>query len=174
MGKTTEPRIMTIEIVATTAVPAEDVLAAASDFSARRVDVFPAVSTAHMTVHALGETTADVTEGTRVGPVVVWERCDYDWSHAGRVSAIVTDSNVYSVPGSAWTITAEQNGNETRVALTWTRGFRRGPLGRFMSVVYRRMGRRSFTKYTRDILRNLEGLEPHAERDTTTETVPRV
>jgi hypothetical protein len=57
-------------------------------------------------------------------------------------------------------------GDETRVVVTWIRGFRRGPLGRFMGSVYRTMGQRSFRKYTRDIMRNLEGLEQHAKSGT--------
>ena len=167
MSQSTKAKIATIEVTETTTVPAERVLAAASDFSARRFDVFPAVSDTHTTVHTLGTTTADVAEGTRLGPVVLWERCDYDWSQPGRVIATVTDSNVYAVPGSAWTITAAPAGGETRVVMTWTRGFRRGPLGRFMGTMYRTIGRRSFTKYARDILENLERLEQGTEQART-------
>ena len=55
-----------------------------------------------MTVHALADSSADVTEGTRLGPFVIWERCRYDWSKPGRVTATVVDSNVYGFPGSSW------------------------------------------------------------------------
>ena len=44
-----------------------------------------------------------MAEGTRAGPLGVnWERCDYDWSRPGRVSAPVKDSNVYEPAGSSW------------------------------------------------------------------------
>ena len=43
----------------------EQVLAATVDFSERRERVFPAVSMSRMTLHSLGATTADATEGTR-------------------------------------------------------------------------------------------------------------
>ena len=159
MSKAGPSAATSIVLTETTSVAAERVLAAASDFSPRRTRVFPAVSAKHMTVHAIGEDTADVTEGTRVGPLIVWERCNYDWSQPGRVSAPVTDSNVYAVPGSVWTITAEPVDGGSRVEMTWTRRFRRRPLGRMMGVVYRRMGKRSFAKYARDIVKNLERLE---------------
>src|SRR5689334_15853294 len=159
MSKATIPGITTIAVSATTTVPVERVLAAASDFTPRRGHVFPAVSAKHTTVHAIAGTSADVTEGTRVGPLVIWERCEYDWSEPGRVTATVTDSNVYATPGSSWTITAESVDGATRVEMTWRRAFRRRPLGRFMGFMYRKTGQRSFTKYARDILRNLETID---------------
>ena len=145
-----------IEIVSEITAPADQVLAAAYDFSERRPRVFPAVSMRHMTVHSIGATTADVTEGTRGGPFVFWERCTYDWSQPGAVSAVVTDSNVYAVPGSRWDITAEPTDHGSRVTMTWTREFRRRPLGRLMGFVYRHRGRKIFTKYAHEILENLE------------------
>jgi hypothetical protein len=156
---TTSPVPTSIALTETTAVPPERVLAAACDFSARRARVFPAVSVRHMTVHALDSTAADVTEGTRVGPLVLWERCDYDWSQPGRVIATVTHSNVYRVPGSRWEITAQAADGATQVEMIWTRCFRRNLLGRFMGVVYRRFGQRSFAKYAHEIVQNLELLE---------------
>jgi hypothetical protein len=147
---------LTIRIVGDVAVGAETVIAAARDFSDRRETVFPAVSTKRMTVHALGDDTADVTEGTRAGPFVFWERCTYDWSQPGCVVATVTDSNVYAQPGSAWVLNADATDTGSRVAMTWTRRFARRPLGRFMGFVYRHEGRRAFTKYAAEILTNLE------------------
>jgi hypothetical protein len=155
----TGTRVTTIPVTEETAVPPERVLEAAHDFSDRRAKVFPAVSVRHMTVHSMGDTTADVTEGTRVGPFVVWERCTYDWSNPGCVTATVTDSNVYGFPGSSWEITAAATDRGSRVNMTWTRWFQRRPLGRIMGFAYRHMGDRSFTKYGRDIVKNLEELD---------------
>ena len=155
----TDPRITTIRVTEETAVSPERVLEAARDFSDRRTKVFPAVSPRHMTVHAMQATTADVTEGTRVGPFVVWERCTYDWSNPSSVTATVTDSNIYGFPGSSWEITAVATDSGSRVDMTWTRWFQRRPLGRVMGFMYRHMGERSFAKYARDIVKNLEQLE---------------
>jgi polyketide cyclase/dehydrase/lipid transport protein len=152
-------RVTTIPVTQDTTVPPERVLGAARDFSDRRAKVFPAVSARHMTVHSVEDGTADVTEGTRVGPFVVWERCVYDWSKPGCVTATVVDSNVYGFPGSSWEITAVPTDRGSRVSMTWTRCFQRRPLGRIMGFAYRHMGERSFTKYGRDIVKNLEDLE---------------
>jgi hypothetical protein len=152
-------RIMKIPVSEATTVSPERVLAAARDFSDRRVQVFPAVSTRHMTVHSVSDTSADVTEGTRVGPFVIWERCSYDWSSPGRVTATVVDSNVYGYPGSTWEITATATDQGSNVDMTWTRWFQRGPLGRFMGFAYRHIGERSFAKYGHDVVKNLEQLD---------------
>jgi hypothetical protein len=159
--KTQIDDVVTLTTINEVELPAEAVHAAASDFTERRELIFPAVSTRHLAVHSHGTTTADVTEGTRLGPFVLWERCTYDWSRPGVVTATVTDSNVYAVPRSVWTLEAIPTERGCRVEMRWERRFRRRGLGRFMGVVYRRVGPRSFGKYARDILANLE----RAERD---------
>jgi len=145
-----------ITVVGDVEIAPERVLAASFDFSERRERLFPAVSLKRMTVHSLGATTADVTEGTRAGPFVFWERCVYDWSEPGRVTAVVTDSNVYAFPGSSWEIGATGTDRGTQVTMTWTRRFQRRLRGRFMGFVYRHDGERTFTKYARQILSNLD------------------
>ena len=149
----------TIRVAFETNVPPDRVLYAARNFTARRADVFPAVSVAKLEVHARGETTADVTEGTRAGIGDNWERCYYDWSEPGSVAATVTDSNVYAVPGSSWEITAAPNEAGSRVEMTWIREFRPGPRGRIFGTAFRLFGNRIFNKYGRDIIGNLEKVE---------------
>jgi len=152
-------KITTISVAEDTMVSVDEVVNAAHDFSERRTKVFPAVSIRHMTVHSSGDTTADVSEGSRLGPFVIWERCTYDWSKPGSVVAMVTDSNVYGFPGSNWEITAVANDQGSHVEMTWRRRFQRRPLGRIMGFAYRHIGQRSFTKYARDIIKNLEALD---------------
>ena len=74
--------------------------------SNKRESIFPAVFVTRMGVHELEQTSAVVTEGTRTGPIVNWERCRYHWSTPDRVIATVIDSNVYPSSGSRWEITA--------------------------------------------------------------------
>jgi hypothetical protein len=102
-----KPTMTVIKVEADSTLPPECLLHAAHDFSDRRESTFPAVSVNRMSVHEMGQLSADVTEGTRAGPIVNWERCRYDWSTLGRV--IATDSNVYASPGSKWEITATPN-----------------------------------------------------------------
>lgn len=150
----------TIRVVADTTVPPDRVLYAARDFSERRADIFPAVSIPKLDVHAEGETSADVTEGTRAGIGDNWERCDYDWSQPGSVRAVVNESNVYEVPGSSWEIKVTPTDGGSRVEMIWIREFQRNARGRIFGTAFRVLGNRIFNKYGRDILTNLERLEP--------------
>lgn len=147
----------TICIVAESPLPPESILAAARDFSPRREAIFDAVSMERMEVHALGEETADVTEGTRAGVLGVnWERCDYDWSQPGCVKAPVTASNVYEPENSSWEITAVPASGGSRVEMKWVREFRHMPRGLLFGAMYRTIGKPIFGRYARDILARIE------------------
>ena len=155
--------MQTIRVVLHSSLAPERVLQAAYDFSERRAEVWPAVSVPRLTVHDRGDTWADVTEGTRAGPVVNWERCRYDWSQPGFVTATVTDSNVYAFPASSWEITATPGDNGSHVEMIWVREFKPGPRGRLFGTLFRIVGARLFSGYARDVLTNLERIE-HSER----------
>jgi hypothetical protein len=64
----------TIRIATECALPPTRVLYAAYDFGPQRIQVWPAVRAEHLSVHHLGGTTADVTEGSPVGIGINWER----------------------------------------------------------------------------------------------------
>jgi hypothetical protein len=150
----------TISIICNSALPPARVLASAHDFSERRAEVFPAVESERLEVHELGKNSADVTEGTGVGPLGVnWERCRYDWSQPGSVTAIVTDSNVYASPGSSWEIKASPKGEGSEVEMVWVRDFRHRPKAMFFGTLFRLIGKPIFRKYGRDVIKNLEQLE---------------
>jgi hypothetical protein len=146
-------------VVSETTVPPDRVLYAARDFTERRADIFPAVSVSKLEVQTRGETSADVTEGTRAGIGDNWERCDYDWSRPDSVKATVKESNVYAVPGSSWEIKATLTDSGSRVEMIWIREFRRSARGRIFGTAFRLLGNRIFSKYGRDIVRNLEKVE---------------
>jgi hypothetical protein len=149
----------TIRITADCALSPARVLYAAYDFGPRRTQVWPAVRAEHLTVHKLSETTADVTEGTPVGIGINWERCHYDWSEPGRVTATVTDSNVYAHPGSSWQLTATPSQRGSRVEMVWQRTFRRNPRGLLFGTLFRIAGRPIFGQYARQVIVNLQALE---------------
>jgi hypothetical protein len=148
-----------IRVVAASTLSADRVLAAAHDFSDRRPEIFPAVQLKHMEVHDIEETSADVTEGTRSGPMFNWERCRYDWSEPGVVRADVIGSNIYEVEPSWWELRAISKEGGSVVEMIWEREFKRTPKGRFLKFVYRRFGDRLFGNYGREILENTEKLE---------------
>jgi hypothetical protein len=157
--------VSTIRVVSETSLPPDVVLTAAHDFSERRAEIFPAVELEHFEGHELAESSADVTEGTKVGPFGTnWERCRYDWSQPGTVKAPVTDSNVYEPLPSSWEITATPNNGGSRVEMVWTRKFRGGARGRIFGTLFRLVGKPIFGRYARDVLANLEGLEARSTR----------
>ena len=149
----------TIRIATESTLPPARVLNAACDFGPRRVQVWPAVRGEHLTVHDLGTTTADATEGTPAGIGINWERCRYDWSEPGRVTATVTDSNVYAHPGSSWELTATPSEAGSQVEMVWKRTFRRTPRGLIFGTLFRLVGRPIFRRYARQVIANLESLE---------------
>ena len=139
-------------------LPPRRVLEAAHDFTDRRSNVFPAVEAEHFAVHSIADEHADVTEGTGTGIGISWERCRYDWSKPGSVTAAVTDSNVYA-PGSSWTITAIAAPQGSQVEMTWARSFKHTRRGRLFGTAFRLAGRPIFRNYARKIIDNLETLE---------------
>ena len=149
----------TIRVVFATTIGQDRVLYAARDFTERRAEIFPAVSVPKLEVHTEGETSADVTKGTSAGIGDNWERCNYDWSRPDSVTATVTESNVYAVPGSSWEIKATPSEGGSRVEMVWIREFRPNARGRIFGTAFRLIGNRIFNKYGREIIENLERVE---------------
>ncbi|HTY72096.1 MAG TPA: hypothetical protein VMI11_06680 [Actinomycetes bacterium] len=149
----------TVHVTLSSQLAPQVVLAAGRDFSARRADVFPAVSTDHLEVHNLHPDSADVTEGTPTGIGLNWERCRYDWATPGVVTATVVDSNVYEPSSSRWVLRVEPDSSGSVIEMVWVREFRSGPRGRMFGTLFRLLGKRVFTHYAEEVLRNLESLE---------------
>jgi hypothetical protein len=137
----------------------ERVLAAGYDFSARRAEIFPAVSTPYLKVHQLNQTSANVTEGTPAGIGINWERCRYDWSQTGSVKAVVTDSNVYQPANSSWELRATPAESGSTVELIWIREFTHDARGRTFGTLFRLVGKLIFTREAKRTIRNLERVE---------------
>ena len=149
----------TIHITTHSHLPPQRVLAAGHDFSDRRAEIFPAVSVPYLEVHELSQTTADVTEGTRAGVGINWERCRYDWSRPGAVKAVVTDSNVYRPPNSSWELRAAPADSGSKVEMIWIREFTHNARGRIFGTLFRLVGRPIFTREAKRTIRNLERVE---------------
>ena len=144
-----------IDLLAESNLPPERVLeAAARDFSGRRAKVWLNVKSAHLLVHERGESFAEVTEGTWVLGLF-WERNRYEWQQPGSVKATVIDSNIFQ-PGSTWELRATANEGGSRVQMILNRGFRRGPKGRFASLVHHTLGRFVWAMFLRRALAAIE------------------
>jgi hypothetical protein len=137
----------------TTASP-ERVIGALTDFSPRRLELWPNINRKYYKVGTLGEQSAEVTEGsTAFGGI--WERARYDWSHPGVVHLDVQDSNTFK-PGSFWEyqVTAGANGG-SHVRMEFDRrgrNFKGVLVGALLSL----FGKRIFGKSLRDTLKKVE------------------
>ena len=136
-------------------LPPASVLEAAVDFTERRSVVFPAVEARYYHLHSIGDKTADATEGTGTGIGTSWERCRYDWSTPGSVTATVIDSNVYA-DGSSWALTAVPAPHGSRVEMTWVREFQHNIRGRVFATLFRFAGRSLLGNYAKQVVDNLE------------------
>ena len=87
-----------IEFNLTSALPPERILAAATDFSEARPDLWPAISRRYYKVHDQGEGWCDCTEGSDVAGGI-WAREHYEWS-GNTVTATVRESNIFK--GGTW------------------------------------------------------------------------
>jgi hypothetical protein len=150
------PRISITTHAESSASP-EQILAAAYDFSERRARIWPNVSTKHLAVHAEGERFAHVTEGS-MALGLWWERCRYDWSEPGVVTATVIDSNVYhpELSGFVWRARPHE-GCGSEVEMTVYRQFKVGPKGLVAAALYKLARSRWLGGMQRQVLRAIEG-----------------
>ncbi|WP_328979026.1 hypothetical protein [Streptomyces canus] len=95
----------------------KEVLAVLTDFGSTRAEVWPTIDAAHFEVHELGDTWAEVTEGT----AAAWERARYEWEPAGDTVTVTTlDSKLFGA-GGGWVFRMTPEGDGTRVDVELTR-----------------------------------------------------
>ncbi|MFF4379826.1 hypothetical protein [Kitasatospora sp. NPDC001547] len=95
----------------------EDVLAVLTDFTPARAETWPTIDAEHFEVHALGDTWAEVTEGT----AAAWERAHYEWKPGGDTVTVTTlDSKLFG-PGGGWVFRMTPEGDGTLVDVRLTR-----------------------------------------------------
>jgi hypothetical protein len=84
-------RVANIRYSADGPVSPDRFIAALTDFSERRPELWPNLDTKYFHLHELGETWAEVTEGTDILGGI-WARERYDWSELGRVRLTLVQS----------------------------------------------------------------------------------
>ncbi|GGN91182.1 hypothetical protein GCM10011579_087780 [Streptomyces albiflavescens] len=95
----------------------KDVLEVLTDFSPSRAKAWPTIDARHFEVHELGDTWAEVTEGT----AAAWERARYEWEPTGDTVTITTlDSKLFGA-GGGWVFRMTPEGDGTRVDVELTR-----------------------------------------------------
>ena len=124
------------------AIPPERFISALTDFSERRPEAWPGLDAAFFKVHELGDTWAEVTEGTDVLGGV-WGHERYDWSQPGLVRLTLLDSADFK-PGSVteYRVTPRPAGG-CHVAVDFQR-IARSPRGRFVGFIVQLTGARRF------------------------------
>ena len=108
-----------VEFDAETSLSPEQVVAALTDFTERRPDIWQSLSRDAYQVYSVGDGTADVREGNKSPKI--WAREHYDWSTPGTVRWEVVESN-FCDPGSyveARITPGEQGGS--RIHVVWNR-----------------------------------------------------
>ena len=107
----------TVRLHMTSKLTAPELMAVLTDFTPSRADVWPTIDADHFQVHAIGDTWAEVTEGT----ASAWERARYDWDiQRHRVTVITHDSKVFG-PGGGWLFQLAPEATGTRVDVELTR-----------------------------------------------------
>jgi hypothetical protein len=139
-----------------TTVSPERLLAAATDFSERRPDLWPGISRRSYRVFSLGDHTADVEEGTSP----VHHRYHYQWTDDGTVRAITTEATVMKT-GSVWEMRVRpRDGGGSIVQIHVEMGFK-GAARLLGPVVMRFYGGGAAT-YRKWFIRTLDVLEREA------------
>jgi hypothetical protein len=148
----------TIHLTATTPVAPERIVSAFTDFTPQRLRTFPNIDPRYYEVHAVGATSAEVTEGsTFFGGV--WERAHYDWSHPGEITITVRSSNAFTF-GSFWhySIAAGEHGG-SHVDFTLHR-VGKNLKGRVLATMIRVFGQRIFRQDLAQTLKRLAEESP--------------
>ncbi len=134
-------------------VPPQRFVDALIDFSERRPQLWPRLSPSLYQVHRVGDTWAEVTEGTDVLRGV-WAREHYDWSEEGVVRLTLLQSPSF-VPGTRIVYRVSTTPTGCRVAVDFHRRAR-GVKGRIVGALLQLTGPRVFAADLREALRRLE------------------
>lgn len=130
-----------IQFHRTTTLTPEQFVAGLTDFRPGRSKLFGNSADEYLKVHHLGQSQADVTEGS----VGIWERLYYDWSDSNRVVLTTTDSNVWGgASGHTYTFTRQPNGTTDIDVVVVREG--KNLRGRVLGLVLRTIGRRVLEK----------------------------
>lgn len=133
----------TIRLHLTSRLSPGEVLSVLTDFSAARPALWPTIDADHFHVHALGDTWAEVNEGT----AAAWERARYEWDHRrGHVTVTTHESKVFG-PGGGWVFQLTPQPPGTRIDIELTRNpatFGRRLLAALLPLVAPRSLRKSF------------------------------
>ncbi len=110
-----------VEVDVETSVSPENVRAALLDFSDRRPEIWPGIEPSLYEVYKIGDTFADVQEGSKMPGTRIWAKEHYDWSSSDLITWTVQESN-FCAPGSYVSAAIAPRGDGgSRIHVTWNR-----------------------------------------------------
>jgi len=110
-----------VEFDLETSVSPERVRAALLDFSDRRPEIWPGIEPSLYEVFSVGETTAEVKEGSKMPGMTVWAKEHYDWSAPDLITWTVRESNFCTAGSYVSAAIAPRAGGGSSIHLTWNR-----------------------------------------------------
>lgn len=150
--------VSTVKTSAHGQFPPDRFIEALIDFGPQRRKVWGHTSASLFTLHEVGDTWAEVTEGS--AGAGIWQRSRYDWSEPGLVRLEVLDSNAFG-KGSFWEYHIVPDEGGARIDLT----IRRVPTttkGKLFDPLLRLVGNLYFGRDLRRTIRKLERYETPA------------
>ena len=141
-----------------TSLPPQRVREALLDFSGRRPEIWTGIDPTLYEVYSVGETSAEIREGTKLPGARVWARERYDWSDPNRIRWTVLESN-FSAPGSYVEATLQpRDGGGTRIHIEWNRTPTSFP-GRFATGMITMTKGKPIASSFQKAMRKLEGAD---------------
>jgi len=125
-----------VELDVETSASPEAVRAALLDFSDRRPEIWPGIEPSLYEVYTIGDTFADVREGSKMPGTRIWAKEHYDWSASDLITWTVQESN-FCAPGSYVSAAIAPRGDGgSRIHLIWNRT-PTSTVGRLATIVIR-------------------------------------
>ncbi|MGB9377177.1 MAG: SRPBCC family protein [Mycobacteriales bacterium] len=110
-----------VEVDVETTVPPDQVREALLDFTDRRPQIWPGIEPSLYEVYEVGETHADVQEGSKMPGMKIWAKERYDWSSPELITWTVQESN-FCAPGSYVSAAITDRGEGgSRIHIVWNR-----------------------------------------------------
>lgn len=141
----------TIRFRQTTTATPEQFVSGLTDFGPERAKLFVNSTDKYLTVHEQGQTSADVTEGSRG----IWERLRYDWSDPTHIVLTTTDSNLWGGASShTYTLTRQPSGTTDIDVVVVREG--KNIKGKVVGALVSTVGKRVLTKAFAQTVRAIE------------------
>lgn len=144
-----------VELDIETSASPETVRAALLDFSDRRPELWPGIDPSLYEVYTIGDSFADVQEGSKMPGGRIWAKEHYDWSASDRVTWTVQESN-FCAPGSyVSALIAPRADGGSRIHVIWNRT-PTSMVGRLATVLVQLTGGKPVAASIRKALAKLE------------------